>query len=115
MSYDRNHDYRHSSPNDLRCKSRVVNRAILLGSCAIGALPTFEKQCESASSGGLDFFNFNHGCFLPERSPVEIADYQFQIIQIPLRIVLSEHVWMRTSGSDDAFEKIFRDAVEMLD
>lgn len=87
----------YTAPHTLRSDNADVRRALVVGSCAIGSL---NEHVAAAYGVECDFFNVNHGCFLPDAPPRPLADYDFQIIQIPIRTLIPEADLMRLGYAD---------------
>ena len=103
----------YNSPQDLSVDNRMPRRAIVVGSCAIGSLNEYVARTYAVE---CDFFNVNHGCFLPPEPPQPVGDYDFQIIQIPIRIIVPEARLMRLSYDDvEGYQSLFEDARNSLE
>ena len=84
----------------------AVRRAAFIGSCFLR-----EWGFEENNPGGcqIDFFLVNHAAELPARSRDQILQYDFQVIQVPLRSIVDDAMLWRLSyhdvaGHEAAFE-----------
>ncbi len=104
---------------EFRCPQNLVvtptrlRRVIVVGQCLMagwpGVLKSVAPDCE------CDFFLFNNSQLLPEAPPHPAADYDFQVVQIPLRSILPEAAYFRLSYADaSAYEELFRDCCDRL-
>lgn len=76
------------SPCDLRVTPSKLNRVLVIGQCAlVGWGGEIERQVPGAKS---DYVLFNHAAQLPDSPPHPASEYDFQLIQIPMRSVLPE-------------------------
>lgn len=83
-----------------------VRRLLIIGSCLAGAI---REHCRCPS----DFILFNGGVMPP--LPQDPASYDFQIVQIPLRIVMrDDDLWHLSYHQIDAFEQALAAATERL-
>jgi FkbH-like protein len=92
------------APKDLE-RSEIEYRSILLvGSCLafewLQLIKSYGVQCDYVISN-----NFSH---LPDSAPRPLSDYDFQIIQMPLRSVLHENSYSHIGYNDiEAYERLF--------
>jgi FkbH-like protein len=105
------HLYR--APIDLAVSPRSPRRAILIGSCFAQDWKGF---CEDAPDGcPIDFFIFNNAGELPEQPPRALGEYDFQIVQIPLRSVIPDTAFSGLSYRDEAqFARVLEDSKARL-
>lgn len=100
-------------PQDLAVTPTKLNRIIIVGSCLMAGWPdVVAKETPGCPS---DFFLLNNAGELPSEPLHPIREYDFQLIQIPLRTVLPDSSYFRLSYHDrDAYEKLFEDARERM-
>jgi FkbH-like protein len=105
------HLYR--APIDLAVSPRSPRRAILIGSCFAHDWKGF---CEDAPDGcPIDFFTFNNASELPEQPPRALSEYDFQIVQIPLRSVIPDTAFSGFSYRDEAaFARVLEESKARL-
>jgi FkbH-like protein len=77
-------------PRDLEVTSTEFKKIMFVGSCLSEAYVLQFR--ETFPSVICDFVLFNNAADLPVRTPEEIAEYDLQYIQIPLRSVLTDAV-----------------------
>src|SRR5271167_3804058 len=84
-------------PRDLQVTPTPLKKLFFIGSCLSEAfVARFRKSRPSVE---FDFVLFNNAADLPDRTPEEIAEYDLQYIQIPLRSVLTDAV-VRIADND---------------
>ena len=93
-------------PADLALSESRPKRVLVIGSCLSAAWPTvlenWYRDCVA------DHLLVNHAARLPERLPAEPQDYDFHVIQMPLRLVMREPMYFALPYSDRAaFEALF--------
>ncbi|KAJ3473956.1 hypothetical protein NLI96_g12729 [Meripilus lineatus] len=91
------------APNDLQVGDLIPRRILLLGSCLIEAWQrVFARKCP------IDYIQINNLAQLPPSPPRAIDEYDFQIVQVPLRHILHERSYGRLSyDQPQDFEKLF--------
>src|SRR6266446_3701249 len=93
------YDYR--TPRDLLISPTLFRRGLIIGSCLSAGLPhvfrTQDPGCE------VDFIALNNSAQIPATPPFPISEYDFQLIQIPLRPFLLEgaHFPLRYDAVED--------------
>jgi hypothetical protein len=89
------------SPETLAVSSLPIKRMLIVGSCLseiwAGMTPRLQPACES------ELYLF--GRDLPETPTRPISEYDFQIVQLPLRFVLPDASFARLSQLDSAGHK----------
>ena len=93
-------------PADLALSESRPKRVLVIGSCLSAAWPTvLENRYRDCVA---DHLLVNHAARLPERLPAEPQDYDFHVIQLPLRLVMREPMYFALPYSDRAaFEALF--------
>jgi FkbH-like protein len=93
-------------PADLALTESRPKRVLVIGSCLSAAWPTvLENRYRDCVA---DHLLVNHAARLPGRLPAEPQDYDFHVIQIPLRLVMREPMYFALSYSDRAaYEALF--------
>jgi FkbH-like protein len=96
-------------PGDLEVTMLVPKRVLLIGSCLLDnwqlMLEYIEPDCDYDR---VLYNNIQELDPFPERL---VSDYDFQIVMIPLRIILPEKSYFRLNYSDDeGYERLFADA-----
>jgi FkbH-like protein len=113
--YKQHNDYRFRVPVDLSSNPTDIRRILLVGSCfAEGLAPTFAQM----SGGNVDFLlhpNYRglaHN--LPSQPPHAISEYNFQLILLPARYLLSEYLYIRLSPDEPQQYSDFFDEAEQI-
>lgn len=106
-------DEHYRCPRDLWVSPTPLQRVMVVGSCLVAGWP---GVIENADPGcPCDFFLTNNVGELPAEPPRSPSEYDFQVIQIPLRSVVPEGAYFRLSYQDHkAYETLFRDSKERL-
>src|SRR5579863_10393571 len=106
-------DVAYRCPQDLAVTPTALRRVLLIGSCLASSWP---KTVSMAKPGcPVDFFLFNNATQLPEHPPRPPEEYDFQIVQIPLRTVLPDYKYFRVPHTDTSFhEALLEDAKQRL-
>ena len=105
------HHYR--APLDLANTPISLRRGLVIGSCMSHAWPVYMESADPACPA--DFILVNNLSEMPSEPPRRIADYDFQILQPPLRAVLPDHVVFRFLNDDPAAQqKLLDDAEDRL-
>lgn len=86
-------------PTRLQVTPTPLRRVLVVGSCMVEGLPEWMARAEPPTEGDYVLFNFTMQ--LPDIPPHPVEEYDFQIVQIPLRSVVPEFYLMRL-GYDDA-------------
>ncbi|MBS0582635.1 MAG: HAD-IIIC family phosphatase [Proteobacteria bacterium] len=100
-------------PEDLRLSASDLKRILVIGSClAEGLAATTESFDEGCPS---DFILFNNFAELPASPPRPIGEYDFQLVQVPLRSVLPDYTYFRLPFGDvEGFNRLFDDCCDRL-
>jgi FkbH-like protein len=103
------HDnYRYRVPRDLAASPTALRRVLIVGSCFAAPFPAL---IASATPGcPADHVLFNNLGELPEDPPRSVGDYDFQLVQIPLRSVLPDHLYFRTQADPAGWATVFAEA-----
>ena len=98
----------YTTPLDLSAQAVKPKRILLVGSC-------LAEYWLSKSNCPCDFVLTNNLSPLPEHPPQPISDYDLQIVQVPLRFIMSDDALWSPSFLDDlAYEKAFEEALQRL-
>lgn len=103
------------APSDLSVTPTKLRRIAMVGSCMMGA---WELNKSNPLNCPVDMIVMNNAAELPER-PGEgqsIDQYDFQVVQIPLRTIFHDTLLSRLSYQDiDAHTKAFDDCCQKLE
>lgn len=91
-------DHRFRTPTDLALTALEVRRILIVGSClsqvlAAAASVTFE-------GANLDHILYNMAGELPDQPPQPISEYDFQIVNLPLRTAMPEALFFPLNYDD---------------
>ena len=110
---DEHDNYRYRAPRDLEVSPTRLRRILVIGSCLAAGLPDYVRSVEPGCA--VDYLLFNNLSELPEAPPQPVEGYDFQVVQIPLRSVLPEYLYIRAPYADpDAWTGIFEEACQRL-
>jgi FkbH-like protein len=99
------------TPRELSITETRLDRVLIIGSC----LSEIFGLSAPRRGPAVDFILFNHATTLPETPPQPVAGYNFQIIQFPLRDLLPDAFYFRTSFANiSAHEELFDQAVARM-
>ncbi len=91
-------------PVDLMVSDSGPNRVLIVGSCLSQAWAEFIAQPERNCVSDVFLLGFP----LPEEPPRPFADYDFRLVQIPLRLVLPDLAFARLKHDDfSGYEALF--------
>lgn len=106
-------DLEYRCPTDLALTSKPLRRVMVIGQCLTVAWP--KVLMNLASGCECDFMLFNNTQELPPTLPHPATEYDFQLVQLPLRSILPDSSYFRLSYSDvSSYERLFDEAVERL-
>jgi len=95
-------------PSDLENTPSHPRRVLIVGSC-------LSESWSDHFGYPCDFFLTNNLNQLPDAPPHPIEDYDFQIIQIPLRSIVPDNAFWHISFSDNkTHEEVFNESVQRL-
>lgn len=100
-------------PDELMITSYPINRVLCIGSCLIESWINIIAHV----GGGTvcDHILYNNVAELPEQPPVPIDEYNFQVIQIPLRSVLPETAfWGLDYTTEEPFQALFAETKQRV-
>jgi HAD superfamily phosphatase (TIGR01681 family) len=84
-----------------------------VGSCLLSGWPAIIQGSKPGCP--CDFYQINNAAELPPSPPHPADEYDFQLVQVPLRTVLPEAAYFRLSYADvAAYETLFAESVERL-
>ena len=93
-------------PQDLAVTPLTLRRVLLVGSCLLMEWPDFIKTATPGCP--CDYLVFNNTAQIPSSPPKPADEYDFQVVQIPLRSVLPDGPFFRMSYSDvEGYEQLF--------
>lgn len=93
-------------PQDLALTQLRIRRCIVLGECLITGYPPYIENADNGCP--CDFFLINNVPRLPELPPKPVSDYDFQVLQIPMRSILKDYEYFSLSYDDAAaYERLF--------
>lgn len=95
-------------PTELAINKTEVRRVLLIGSCLAIHWPEYiylsEQKCH------CDYVVYNNAAMLPEIPPNPVSDYDFQILQMPLRTLIPDGAFSRLVYNDlSSYQKLFED------
>lgn len=107
-------DVTYRCPIDLQVTPTELRRVMIVGSCLSRSWPTIIEESQPGCSS--DFYLINNSTVLPEDPPGHAAaDYDCQIIQLPLRSILPEAAYFNLRYDDVAgYQELFSIARERL-
>jgi FkbH-like protein len=86
---------------------------MVIGQCLMAGWSGVLKQIVPGVE--CDFYLSNNSQMLPEMPPHPAAEYDFQLVHVPLRSVVPDGSYFRLSYADiDAYERLFAEACERL-
>ncbi len=100
------------TPRDLELTQAPIKRIIIVGSCFASAWPEVFMEEESGSK--CEFYLFNNATLLPDELPGD-SEFDFQIVQLPIRTVLSDQLYFGiTDDSEAAFDGLLAETEARL-
>jgi len=97
----------YATPTTLALTPSPIHRVLVIGSCLASGLPiAFENAFVDCKA---DFVLVNNLSPLPDSLPAEVGEYDFQIVQIPLRSVMPEAGYLLLNFHDISGYKTFFD------
>jgi len=109
-----NHDlHQYRTPVELGKSIKPVKRFLAVGSCFLAGFPALVSALEDGAEA--DYIIFNNAADLPENPPKALSEYDFQIVQIPMRSILPDlnHARLRLDKYED-FENLFEECLDRL-
>ena len=98
-------------PPDLAVTAWAPRRVLMVGSCLMEAWA--DRIMSGPSSCACDLYLL--GAALPDQPPAPIADYDFLIVQLPLRSMLPDGAFARLAQADlAAHRRLFGEAVRTM-
>jgi FkbH-like protein len=105
--------YFYRSPRDLRRSHYTPIRALVVGACLSEPIA---GHINWTGFNSAEHIVFNHLARLPEKTVEEIASFDLQIVQIPLRSVMPEGGYVRLDYHDlAAYQAFFAWSLEQLE
>ena len=99
----------YSVPNVLSVTPLTINRILIIGSC------NSQSWADHINSNvKCDFLLFNNSFDIGE-PPISLEEYDFQIIQIPIRSVISDKLYFTKLTSIEECEKAFEESTQRLE
>ena len=106
-------DLLYRCPTDLNITATPLRRAVIIGQCLIAGWPSV--LCSLAPGMQCDFLLFNNAQDIPPLPPAPVDEYNFQLIQIPLRTVIPDGAYFRLQYTDvAAYEALFEESCQRL-
>jgi len=106
-------DHQYRIPKYLQISSSKVKKVLIIGSCLMNEWEDFITDFDQSIK--IDRVTFNNASRLPEIDVKAATGYDFQIVQVPLRSVISEGMYFGLKYDDSGgYEKLFRAAVSNL-
>lgn len=93
-------DAHYRCPQELAVSAVPLRRLLVIGSCLISGLPIYIESAEDGCP--CDYLLVNNAPRLPETPPRPIVDYDFQLLQIPLRAIMPDGAFYRLPFNDAA-------------
>jgi FkbH-like protein len=94
------------APTTLQVTATPLRRVLVVGSCMVEGIPEWLSRVEPGCHA--DYLLCNNASDLPPDPPRPASEYDFQIVQIPLRSLVPEHEAFRLPFGDVAgFESLF--------
>lgn len=87
-------------PDRLDQSLEKPRRVLLIGSCAFDAFHTHVESREPATK--FTKITFNNGSILPVLSAEEAREIDFQLVQLPIRAVMPEHMYLNDGFSEES-------------
>jgi FkbH-like protein len=104
---------RYLTPDELEVTVQPLRRVLLIGNCVFDSWATTTEA--SIIGTPVDRILLNHVSELPASPPQPFESYDFQMLQVPLRVVLSEWVYLRLSYADEAaHQRMFEESAARL-
>ena len=102
-------DLLYRCPSDLAVTPMPVRRLMVIGQCLMAGWSDVLKQLVPGAE--CDYYMFNNAQQLPENLPHPAAEYDFQLVQIPLRSIVPDETYFRLSyGDTAAYETLFNES-----
>ena len=100
-------DARYLAPDDLSVSGMVPKHVVIVGSCLT---ESWRFHLANPTGTKADLLQMNNLSRMPKTSIEAIANYDFQVVQIPLRSVMSgDRLWKIAADDDDGHERLFQE------
>lgn len=109
--FARHNGSRYRTPVDLQLTPDSPTRFLVVGGCLAQAFPEIAAMIDPAFKG--DFMLLNNFASLPEMPPAQAAQYDFQIVHLPLRTILGT-AYFRLPDEIASHEEFLRQTQESL-
>lgn len=106
------------APIDLSRKEVPLKNILLIGACFSNALLLrFKKKVfANAEQTAVDYIITHHIASLPDSPPKPIEEYSFQIVQMPLRVIMNESTYLHLDYHDiKGHKEAFEESVKLLE
>jgi hypothetical protein len=101
------------SPQELSVKDHLPRKVLIVGHCSAESWGFHQYNLTKTP---CDFILVNNLQNLPKQSPEELAAFDFQVINFPLRFVLNDHLlWGAVAKSEAELQVIFDRSVKSLE
>jgi FkbH-like protein len=91
------------TPADLQRTALPVRRVLVIGSCLSGEWIKANRE----SGAIFDYIVTNNFSPLPDLPPAALTEYDFQLIQIPLRSIMHENTYGHLPHTNEAYQTLF--------
>jgi FkbH-like protein len=96
-------------PPDFVVTKTSLRRIIAIGSCLMEGWPHVIQNADPGCP--CDYFIFNNIGQLPDTPPRPIDNYDFQVVQIPLRSVIPDYLYFQLRYADlEAYQRLYSEA-----
>ena len=105
-------------PRDLQQQADPVRKILLIGSCLMNSWEDSISAYNGTLGVGVEVekLTINNASGLPRIDAAAAAEYDFQIIQIPLRAVLGEHLYFGLRYDDtQGYERLFEHVCQNIE
>ena len=109
--FARHNGSRYRTPNDLQVTPDAGLRFLVAGGCLAKPFPEIAAMINSAFKG--DFILLNNLDSFPEMAPEQAAQYDFQIVHLPLRTILG-NAYFRLPDDAGRHEEFLRQTQDYL-
>ncbi len=109
---DDHDNFRYRVPRDLALSPTPLRRVLVVGSCMVSGFPDLIRVATPGCPA--DYVLLNNVGELPDAPPRPADDYDFQLVQVPIRSVLPDHLYFRTPADPAAWQRVFEAARERL-
>jgi FkbH-like protein len=110
--YERHNGYRFRAPDDLAVTPLPIRRVLLIGTCLVSRWVDVVTNAHDGSTCDQVLFNLAD---MPPEPPQPVANYDFQVVQIPLRYILPDQkLFELAAAAPERCRAIFDETVEAM-